>query len=100
MHFNYLFVLFFLVNFSVFSQDGAAVSKVPIPSKYDQKTYVTQRLPLNKVPDIDGLIKESIWDIVPWTADFIEQMPDENTSPAQETQFKIAYDSKYLYVAV
>ena len=27
-------------------------------------------------------------------------MPDENTSPAQETQFKITYDSKYLYVAV
>mgnify|MGYP000897521384 FL=1 len=100
MRFKYLTVLFFVTNFFVYSQEDTTVSDTLRPSKYDQKTYTTQRLPKNEAPSIDGIIKESIWDIVPWTGDFIEQMPDENTSPAQETQFKITYDSKYLYVAV
>jgi hypothetical protein len=99
MRFKYLTVLFFVTNFFVYSQEDTTVSVTLRPSKYDQKTYTTQRLPKNEAPSIDGIIKESIWDIVPWTGDFIEQMPDENTSPAQETQFKITYDSKYLYVA-
>jgi len=100
MRFKYLTVLFFVTNFFVYSQEDTTVSDTLRTSKYDQKTYTTQRLPKNEAPSIDGIIKESIWDIVPWTGDFIEQMPDENTSPAQETQFKITYDSKYLYVAV
>lgn len=100
MRLKYLFLFFFLANAHVYSQEKAPSAPAIAASKYDQKTYTTKRLPKDLVPVIDGVIKESVWDLVPWAGDFIEQMPDENTPPTQETQFKITYDTKYLYVAV
>ncbi len=42
---------------------------------------------------------DASWDIVDWQTDFIENLPDENTPPTEQTKFKILYDSKFLYVA-
>jgi hypothetical protein len=90
-------LLFLLFISKVFAQQTPSTKYNP---KYDQKTYTTQRLEGSLKPDIDGKIIEALWNIVPWAGDFIEQEPDENTPPSQETQFKITYDDSYLYVAV
>lgn len=69
-------------------------------AKIPKRIYVTQNINQQKAPIIDGKINEPVWNLVAWSTDFIENQPDENTSPTFQTAFKIIYDAKYLYVAV
>lgn len=64
-----------------------------------KKSYTTRALDNIASPQIDGIIDEKAWDTVDWTGDFIENQPDENTPPSEQTQFKIVYDKKFLYFA-
>lgn len=65
-----------------------------------KRIYTTKTITANEAPIIDGKIDDAIWNSVEWTGDFIEYKPDENTEPVEETQFKILYDQKNLYVAL
>ncbi len=65
-----------------------------------KKTYITKLVNISEAPTIDGILSDKIWDIVEWGNDFIENDPDENTPPSQQTQFKIVYDEKNLYVGI
>ena len=69
-------------------KDGAPVPK---------RQYTTQR----SVSDItlDGQPTEEAWNAVPWSEEFIQYQPKENTPPYQQTHFKVLYDSKFLYFA-
>ncbi len=62
-----------------------------------KKKYHTQRL--NSSITLDGIPKEDAWNAVPWGGDFIQWQPNEGKSPTQQTNFKILYDNKFLYVA-
>jgi len=77
------------------SQCGIAQDKAVI----EKKVYTTKALGDIESPVIDGLINEKSWDIVDWTGDYIENQPDENTPPSEQTKFKIVYDKKFLYLA-
>lgn len=85
----------FLIVFPILCQ-GIAAQEREIVSK---KSYTTQFLGTIESPAIDGLINEKSWDIVDWTGDYIENQPDENTPPTEQTKFKIVYDKKFLYFA-
>ena len=65
-----------------------------------KKIYHTEKLLNNSSIIIDGYLNDSSWGLVPWGNDFIEVYPDENTSPTEETKFKILYDEKYIYIAL
>ncbi len=64
-----------------------------------KKIYTTKALGANEPPTIDGILDEPGWGIVEWGSDFIENQPDENTPPSEQTKFKIVYDQRYLYIA-
>ncbi len=49
---------------------------------------------------IDGKLDDEAWDQVDWTGDFIQRFPDYGVAPTEQTQFKILYDAKFLYVGV
>lgn len=49
---------------------------------------------------IDGLLNDPAWDAVEWGGDFVGHRPEFNVAPSQETQFKILYDEKFLYVGI
>ncbi|GAA0717054.1 hypothetical protein GCM10009430_13460 [Aquimarina litoralis] len=83
-----MFVLL-LFTLSANAQDSTKVKK---------RIYTTKPLQGFEAPTINGLIDESSWDLVEWSGDFIENEPDENTPPSQQTKFKILYDQKYLYI--
>ncbi|WP_343911586.1 DUF5916 domain-containing protein [Aquimarina litoralis] len=83
-----VFVLL-LFTLSANAQDSTKVKK---------RIYTTKPLQGFEAPTINGLIDESSWDLVEWSGDFIENEPDENTPPSQQTKFKILYDQKYLYI--
>lgn len=81
-----------LFHFLAIGQDSITV--VP------KRVYVTKPLAAQEPPVIDGLLNDPSWNGVAWEGDFLEQRPDENTSPDFQTKFKILYDQKSLYIAV
>lgn len=49
---------------------------------------------------IDGLLDDPAWQQVEWGGDFVGHEPEYKAKPSQETQFKILYDAKFLYVGI
>jgi hypothetical protein len=63
------------------------------------RSYTTQQIPDNSIK-LDGLLNDEAWNSLPWAEDFTEHEPDGGSLPSQKSAFKIAYDSKYLYLAL
>ena len=84
-------LLYYLLVF----QFSKSQEKLLIP----KRIYDTKLISAHESPTIDGIIDEKSWDIVEWSSDFLEREPDENTAPTEQTQFKIIYDKKFLYIA-
>ncbi len=64
----------------------------------EKKKYFTQQLNGNSI-DLDGIPDEPAWESVEWGGGFVQFQPNDGAEPAQETNFKILYDDKFLYVA-
>jgi hypothetical protein len=64
-----------------------------------KRAYSTQRVE-GEAPIIDGLLDDEAWNAVEWAGDFIGHRPDYKAVPSQQTQFKILYDEKYLYIGI
>ncbi len=82
--------LFVLICYTIHAQERTLVEK---------RVYITKFLDAVESPTIDGILDDKSWDIVGWTSDYIENEPDENTPPTEQTKFKIVYDKKFLYFA-
>jgi len=87
--------LVFLTLFLIFSLQAQDSTEVII-----KKKYTTQSLGAYAAPTINGILEDEAWNLVEWGSDYIEWQPDENTPPSYQTQFKILYDSKNLYIGV
>lgn len=72
-----------------------SVSQINQPSR----VYTTTRLTTPK-PVIDGKLNDECWKTGNWGGDFVQWIPKEGAKPSQETQFKILYDDKNIYVAI
>ena len=70
------------------------------PFAQAKRVYTTTSIEGLKEPVIDGKLNENVWDKVAWGTDFIENQPDENTSPTYQTKFKVLYTNKFLYIGV
>ena len=81
--------LFFLFSSPFYAQNDAA----PI----EKKQYHTRSIG-NETIQMDGILDEPVWNTVEWGDDFIENQPDNNTPPTEQSRFKILYSEKYLYI--
>jgi len=63
-----------------------------------EKSYQTQEI--SSPIEIDGNLDEEAWYDVKWEGGFIQTEPDNGDLPTFDTQFKILFDSKNLYVAI
>ncbi len=84
-------VLIVLYCTCIFAQEST--TQVP------KRIYTTKTIGQSSAPVIDGILDDESWNLVEWTGDYIENQPDENTPPSEQTKFKIVYDQKFLYVA-
>jgi len=91
---SFLLATFLFHPFINAQEEGKKQEKVP------KRIYTTKALGQEKAPVIDGILEDAGWNIVEWTGDYIENQPDENTPPSEQTQFKIVYDKKNLYIGV
>ena len=85
---NILLVLCFFLFVKANSQSSDSL----IP----KKKYFTQRLKSEII--LDGIPQEQAWDAVEWGGNFIQWMPHDGKAPSQQTNFKILYDDKFLYI--
>ncbi len=90
----YAVCVLFCAQTVLVAQDSTATETVP------KRVYTTKAITNGESPEIDGRINEPAWDMVEWEGDFVEQRPDENTKPDHQTNFKIIYDQKFLYVGI
>jgi hypothetical protein len=74
-----------------------AAHSSPGDTTVPKKKYFTS--PLSSAITLDGIPAEKAWDAVDWGGDFIQWQPNEGQPPSQQTNFKILYDEKYLYIA-
>ena len=76
----------------------AFASNGPGDPPLDKKQYFTQHLNGADI-GLDGIPDEPAWEAVPWGGDFVQFQPNDGAKPSQETNFKILYDDKFLYIA-
>lgn len=69
-------------------------SEIPV-----KRRHSAQRLP-DHAPVVDGKLDDACWQGPGWTGDFTQQQPNQGAEPSQETEFKILYDDRNLYVAI
>ncbi len=54
---------------------------------------------LREKPQIDGKLNDSVWQDVPWTADFVDIEGPRKPKPRFRTRAKMAWDEEFLYIA-
>src|SRR5215218_9664731 len=69
----------------------------PPDSVMVKKKYLTNKL--TGAITLDGKATEEAWNAVEWGGDFTQWQPNEGKPPSQQTNFKILYDEKFLYIA-
>ncbi|MBL7817838.1 MAG: carbohydrate binding family 9 domain-containing protein [Saprospiraceae bacterium] len=86
-------IYFFVIVCSTiaFTQNASVTQNV------EKKKYFTQKLGSEAIK-LDGIPDEIAWDAVNWGGDFIQYQPNEGKPPSVQTQFKILYDDKFLYL--
>ncbi|MBK8946752.1 MAG: carbohydrate binding family 9 domain-containing protein [Ignavibacteriae bacterium] len=85
--------------FSFSSKYYANSDSVYFTSTNEKRTYITERLTSEK-PNINGKFDDECWQGGNWAGNFIQWIPNEGAQPSQETQIKILYDDKSIYVAI
>ena len=94
---NYLKSVFLITFILTITGAGSAQTN---SSSTPGKVYTTQRISKAQEPKIDGQLDDVIWNSANWASNFIQREPLENVPPSQQTQFKIVYDEKNLYIAI
>ena len=51
-------------------------------------------------PQIDGRLDEEVWAVADAIDDFVQDEPDDQARPTERTVVQVAYDDRFLYVAV
>jgi hypothetical protein len=64
-----------------------------------KRIYNTIRLTTEK-PVIDGILNDACWKTGEWAGNYTQWIPKEGAKPSKETQIKILYDDKNIYVAI
>ena len=95
-----LFFGFFV--FTAFAQDlNYTLSDDSLVNHYASIKRVYYATRTSIVPKIDGHLDDKCWKTVgKWDGGFIQQQPHQAQAPSQETEIKILYDDKYLYIGI
>jgi len=64
-----------------------------------RRTCFAKRLTTQAI-EIDGVLDDRAWTTAAWNGGFTQREPRDGAAPSQQTQFKVLYDDKYLYVGI
>ena len=78
---------------------GTGLAAAMAQETVEKRVYITTHTGAAEAPVVDGALDDDAWALVPWSGDYVEWSPEENTAPTEQTQMKIVYDDRNLYVA-
>src|SRR5438067_2300895 len=81
------------------SDSGLLSANEPAIAGKDGKILHAFRI-ATKPPTIDGLLNDEAWTLAPSTEGFVQWDPDNGEPATERTVMQVAYDDKYVYVAV
>ena len=55
---------------------------------------------ITTAPQIDGRLDEEVWAVADAIDDLVQDEPDDQAQPTERTVVQVAYDDRFLYVAV
>jgi hypothetical protein len=64
-----------------------------------RRVYQTHRL-VGDAPKIDGALNDACWLQGEWAGEFVQREPFEGAAPTAQTEIKILYDHRNIYVAI
>ena len=77
---------------------------LPLSFIYCQAEYLPKKIykayRISADPVIDGVFDDEAWQEGEWAGDFVQHEPYADRPPSQPTEFKVAFDDMYLYVAI
>lgn len=91
--FLFIFVFSFPFVYAGINSADSTTNTKPV------RIYTTARLSTAK-PTIDGVLNDPCWQTGEWSGDYTQWIPKEGDTPTEQTQMKILYDDKNLYVAL
>src|SRR5258705_8987669 len=84
-----------------FAQATTTISASREPAAQEKNGKELHALRLRASPiRIDGRVDEEAWMRAGAIADFVQEEPDNMMPPTETTKVRVAYDDRYLYVAV
>ena len=93
-------MLLLALSSSAFAQNGG-------PTAFDIKTVdpetfraIAHKIDDSQRPNIDGKLTEEAWALAPAQGNFIQREPAFGAPATEQTQFKILYDARALYIGV
>ena len=51
-------------------------------------------------PTVDGRLGDEVWTLAPIASGFMQRDPDNGQPMTRQTRIQVAYDDRFLYVAV
>ena len=78
---------------------GSAVGHAPLTAQ-DAPQTTARALRTNRAPALDGRDDDAVWRLAPPMRGFRQFDPGEDLPPTFETEARVAYDDRYLYVFV
>jgi hypothetical protein len=64
-----------------------------------EKAQPVRVLRFETAPVIDGKLDDAVWKNAALFRDFYQIQPGDNIAPSKQTEVKVGYDSKFLYIA-
>ncbi|MDQ6755523.1 MAG: hypothetical protein M3004_01165, partial [Bacteroidota bacterium] len=89
MKLGFIILLSFCCLFTCAQIDGVAI----------QKEYQIHITKTNEPIKIDGELNEPIWKSLGSTSPFWKKFPDDKGRPKRNTEVRITYDDKFLYIS-
>jgi hypothetical protein len=88
-----------LLAHSAFAQDQAAAPNEPNRTHKDGKVVRALRI-AGTAPSIDGRLSDETWQLAEVGSGLTQRDPDNGKPMTDETRVQIAFDDRYIYVAV
>src|SRR4051812_26656333 len=72
----------------------------PLPNSQERRTTAAERLAPGESITLDGNFDEPVWRRAQVAADFVQIDPDNGQPPTEQTEFRIAFDARNIYIGV